>query len=165
MLFTEEENTKILPEIKKLLKDAYEQYAKENSNDPVPRTMDAAMNSFNQWKGIMRYWDICRARRLSPFWLTVFLSSFVIEVALPLVFQKIVAIAAAIVPPIFSGIFFKFNDAKGKLKSAQVEIATLASKMRLLRKSKFKRRWRQQMEHSFALIQTTRRNNKIRSVV
>jgi len=125
-----EENTKILPEIKKLLKDAYEQYAEENREDPSPQSADAVISSMKQWKGLKRYWDLFRAGRLPPLWLTVFLSSLVIAVALPLVFEKTAAIATAI-GPFVSGIVLKYNDARKKLMSAQAEIAKVAKEMRL----------------------------------
>eukprot|EP00984_Skeletonema_dohrnii_P031895 scaffold25004_cov144-Skeletonema_dohrnii-CCMP3373.AAC.4 len=131
---TKESNAKILPEIKKLLKDAYEQHAEENPEDQVPQSVDAAMKGMKQWKGTLgwfkRYMDIFRAGRLSPLWFAAFLSSLILALVLPLVLKKIGAIATAIGPAV-SGLFAKYHDAREKLKSAQEEISKVASEMHL----------------------------------
>jgi len=131
---TSDFNSTFLPEIKKLLKNAYDQYAKRNPLDPVPQTVDAAMNSMEQYKGMFGrfkiYWGLLRAGNISPLWLTVFLSSLVIAVVLPLVIHNTGLIATAI-GPLVSGIYTVYNNAREKLSSAQVEIAKVASKMRL----------------------------------
>ncbi|KAK1742132.1 NTPase KAP family P-loop domain-containing protein [Skeletonema marinoi] len=131
---TSDFNSTFLPEIKKLLKNAYDQYAKGNPLDPVPQTVDAAMNSMEQYKGMFGrfkiYWGLLRAGNISPLWLTVFLSSLVIAVVLPLVIHNTGLIATAI-GPLVSGIYTVYNNAREKLSSAEVEIAKVASKMRL----------------------------------
>ncbi|KAK1745632.1 serine/threonine-protein kinase [Skeletonema marinoi] len=131
---TAESNAKILPEIKKLIKDTYEQYAKEYPKEPVPQSVDAAMNSMKQWRGTLgwfkRYRDHFRAGRLSPLWCTVFLSSFILAVVLPIFLKKFEAIVTAIGPAV-SVIFAKYHDAREKLKSAQEEISKVASEMHL----------------------------------
>jgi len=87
-----------------------------------------------QWKGkfgrLKKYVGILRAGRLSPIWFLVFLSSLTLAMVLPIVLEKIGAIATAICP-LVSGIFLKFHDAREKLRSVQAEIAKIASEMHL----------------------------------
>ncbi len=130
-------NTTFLPEIKKLLKDAYTQYVKDNPDDPVPQTVDAAISSIKRWEGrcgwATKCWDLFWAGRLSPLWFIVFLSSLIFAVVLTLILKKTGAIATAIGPLLSGifGIFDKFNDAREKLRYAQAEIAKVASEMHL----------------------------------
>jgi len=137
---TAESNAKILPEIKKLIKDIYKKYAEENPDDPVPQSVDAAIKGLEQWKGPLgcfkRYWELKKAGKWSPLWVTVFLSSIIIAVVLPLVLDKVGAAVTALGPFLSvgsacSGIFAKCHDAREKLKSAQEEISKIASKMHL----------------------------------
>eukprot|EP00984_Skeletonema_dohrnii_P009097 scaffold3440_cov204-Skeletonema_dohrnii-CCMP3373.AAC.1 len=137
---TAESNAKILPEIKKLIKDIYKKYAEEHPDDPVPQSVDAAMDKLEQWKGTLgcfkRYWELIKAGKWSPLWVTVFLSSIIIAVVLPLVLDKVGAALTALGPFLSvgsacSGIFAKCHDARGKLISAQEEISKIASKMHI----------------------------------
>jgi len=130
-----EANTTFLP-IKELLKKCYKEYAKDNKNDPIPQTVEAAMGNFKRWKGrlgtLLRWWDLFRAGKWSPLWLTVFLSSLIIAVVLPLVLDKVGAIATTALGPFFSTIFFKFNEAREQFKSAQdVILSRVASELNL----------------------------------
>eukprot|EP00985_Skeletonema_marinoi_P007783 scaffold3467_cov167-Skeletonema_marinoi.AAC.4 len=125
--------TKILPEIQKLLKDAYEQ-AKEHPEDPVPQSVDAAMKGMKRWSGTLgwfkRYWDLFRVGRMTPVWFTVFLFSFILAAVLPLVLDKVGAALTAL-GPLLSSIFVKFKDAREKLQSAQDVITKVANEMNL----------------------------------
>jgi len=130
-----EANTTFLP-IKELLKKAYKQYAKDYKNDPIPQTVEAAMGNYKRWKGkfgtFLRWWDLFWAGKWSPLGLTVFLSSLIIAVVLPLVLDKVGAIATTALGPFISGIFVKFNEAREQFKSAQdVILSRVASELNL----------------------------------
>ncbi len=131
---TAEKNTSILPEIKRLLKDAYKQYGEESADEEGFQTVEAVLNSMARWKTkygrLKNFFDLSKAGRMSPLWVAVFLSSLIIAVAIPLVLKNIGAMAAAIGPAL-SGLYAKYEDAKKRLKSAQEEINKVASEMHL----------------------------------
>mmetsp|Transcript_27114 Transcript_27114/g.45937 ORF Transcript_27114/g.45937 Transcript_27114/m.45937 type:complete len:1130 (-) Transcript_27114:1998-5387(-) len=125
--------TKILPEIQKLLKDAYDQ-AKKHPDEPGSQTVKFAMDKLERWEGIsgwfMKCWELIQAGKWTPVWFTVFLSSIIIAVVLPLVLDKAGAALTAL-GPLLSSLFAKFNDAREKLQSAQDVITKVASEMHL----------------------------------
>ncbi len=110
---TAEKNTSILPEIKELLKKNYKKYGEKNSDEQGFETVEAALNSIEEWKTnygrLKKLSDYLRAGSImTPLGFTVFLASLILAVVLPLIFDKIGAVAAAIAPAL-SGIFAKYR--------------------------------------------------------
>ncbi len=128
-----DENTSVPPNIRKLLKKAYENDAKK------PRTVDHAINNmihrrFGMFWQLARCYVLSHAGSLTPLCYTLFLS--LLAIVIPLAVRENLYYVLAIVTPIvfLSALHFKYENAKEKLESAQEEINKVAREMHLNKK-------------------------------